>query len=141
MPSLPQSLLEEINSTSQHSRRKKSRKLSRKEFRKQARSEAKSRRAEHFANTRQPLKRPLEEKPNADGPVQKKFKVEQPAEKTRTVSTKTPRSQTELDEDAYIAYLESKLGYSKGKRSKADDELDGKSTRKTIRFLTIYRPT
>ena len=40
-----------------------------------------------------------------------------------------PRSQTEREDDAYIAYLESKLGYSKGgkakKQAKEDDGLDG----------------
>lgn len=44
-------------------------------------------------------------------------------------STSAPRTRKEKEEDEYIAYLESKLGYPKGgskKKTKDEDGLDGK---------------
>ena len=43
------------------------------------------------------------------------------------ISAAAPRTQKEKEEDAYITYLESKLGYgkSKGKKARHDDGLDG----------------
>jgi hypothetical protein len=47
--------------------------------------------------------------------------------KDATQVLRNPRSQVEREEDAYIAYLEAKLGYNRGKASSgnADDGLDG----------------
>ncbi|KAJ3851577.1 hypothetical protein EV368DRAFT_74510 [Lentinula lateritia] len=49
------------------------------------------------------------------------------SKQSKSVSLETPiRTQQETKEDAYIAYLEAKLGYSKGKKAKRlDDGLDG----------------
>ena len=43
------------------------------------------------------------------------------------VASRTPRSREEVEEDAYIAYIEAKLGYSKGKQRSKEDEVDGLS--------------
>ncbi|KAJ3808183.1 hypothetical protein F5876DRAFT_90169 [Lentinula aff. lateritia] len=51
------------------------------------------------------------------------------SKQSKSVSLETPiRTQQETKEDAYIAYLEAKLGYSKGKKAKRlDDGLDDES--------------
>jgi nucleolar MIF4G domain-containing protein 1 len=47
------------------------------------------------------------------------------AKPLKEVSSKGPRSREEEEEDAYIAYLESKLGYSGGSSRRKDDDMDG----------------
>jgi len=49
---------------------------------------------------------------------------------------KPKRTQKEKEEDAYIEYLESKLGYKKGKSIKYDDGLDGMSTFSVLFYVT-----
>ena len=41
------------------------------------------------------------------------------------VASRIPRTREETEEDAYIAYLEAKLGYSKGTKRRTGDEDDG----------------
>ncbi|KAF5367452.1 hypothetical protein D9758_003658 [Tetrapyrgos nigripes] len=161
---LPQSLLEEITSSSNdsHRRHRSKHQLSRKEARKQEREESKHRRAEYFSKK---SKRPAETEHDAS-PQRKKIKLESPEsgknqtqakpfKKTETASpghqsqgsnsvlegkkpvkqtaleklvfkasSKPKRTQQEKEEDAYIEYLEAKLGHKKGKSSKYDDGLD-----------------
>jgi hypothetical protein len=45
------------------------------------------------------------------------------------------KSQRDKDEDAYIAYLESKLGYKPGHKSSVDDGLDGAQSLTVSTFL------
>jgi nucleolar MIF4G domain-containing protein 1 len=45
--------------------------------------------------------------------------------KPRQVASTGPRSREEEEEDAYIAYLESKLGYTGGGSRRKDDDMDG----------------
>jgi nucleolar MIF4G domain-containing protein 1 len=47
------------------------------------------------------------------------------ARSLKDVPSKGPRSREEEEEDAYIAYLESKLGYSGGGSRRKDDDMDG----------------
>ncbi|KAJ3536451.1 hypothetical protein NM688_g6834 [Phlebia brevispora] len=173
-PSLPRSLLEELEG----SERAPVEKLSRKDARKQERNEKKQRKANFFAHTTTAGKRHAEEE-HIDSPTRKKVKlsseaqrsppsvkvakniaaapsvahrektsvkghekhVSKPSEassskpKRRTALQKLAertgvpsshsavlpkgRTQVETEEDAYIAYLEKKLGWSKGgKRTK-----------------------
>jgi nucleolar MIF4G domain-containing protein 1 len=59
--------------------------------------------------------------------------VKRPVNKTaleKLISKSNPnsrRTQREKEEDAYIKYLETKLGYKNGKSAKVDDGLDGMS--------------
>ncbi|KAJ3878247.1 hypothetical protein F5051DRAFT_488805 [Lentinula edodes] len=57
------------------------------------------------------------------------------SKQSKSLSLTTPiRTQQEKKEDAYIAYLEAKLGYSKGKKAKRlDDGLDGTSLPSVLR--------
>lgn len=57
------------------------------------------------------------------------------SKQSKSLSLTTPiRTQQEKKEDAYIAYLEAKLGYSKGKKAKRlDDGLDGMSLPSVLR--------
>ncbi|KAG2154054.1 hypothetical protein DEU56DRAFT_952103, partial [Suillus clintonianus] len=47
------------------------------------------------------------------------------ATKPRKVASTGPRNREEEEEDAYIAYLESKLGYAGGSSRRKDDDMDG----------------
>ncbi|KAG2146159.1 uncharacterized protein EDB93DRAFT_1086687 [Suillus bovinus] len=51
--------------------------------------------------------------------------VNKSAAKPRKVASTHPRSREEEEEDAYIAYLESKLGYAGGGSRRKDDDMDG----------------
>lgn len=56
-----------------------------------------------------------------------------------TIQAPTVQTRKEEEEDSYIAYLESKLGYAKGKKKKIveDDGLNGKSKDTFCRTLVI----
>jgi nucleolar MIF4G domain-containing protein 1 len=45
--------------------------------------------------------------------------------KPRKLASTGPRNREEEEEDAYIAYLESKLGYAGGGSRRKDDAMDG----------------
>ena len=45
--------------------------------------------------------------------------------KTPKAASRTPRTREEAEEDAYITYLEARLGYSKGSKRNQGDEADG----------------
>jgi nucleolar MIF4G domain-containing protein 1 len=126
--------------------------LSRKEARKQGRASQKFKRAQYFSNSTHPRngKRVAEEE-HEESPQRKRNKLDQPKplEEKRVTKVQTSQSKAEgneassfnsekigkplvqektkreQDDDAYIAYLESKLGYSKGKKTKMGDGLDG----------------
>ncbi|KAF9648687.1 hypothetical protein BDM02DRAFT_3155622 [Thelephora ganbajun] len=155
---LPRVLLEEISSsTPAHSgiqrtgllRRSKGR-LSRKDNRRLERIESKKRRAEYHATKQhQQYKRPAREE-HEDVPVAKKPRVSAPPPEAKVSNPKPkkriplqkiigdspdysslPRTQEEGKEDAYIRYLEGKLGWTKdGTKTStygsglADDGLD-----------------
>ncbi|KAG1841679.1 hypothetical protein DFJ58DRAFT_71359 [Suillus subalutaceus] len=51
--------------------------------------------------------------------------VNKSAAKPRKVASTGPRGREEEEEDAYIAYLESKLGYTGGGSRRKDDDMDG----------------
>ena len=115
-----------------HSHQKKTsrQKVSRKESRKQERVEQKKRKAEFFSVTPSCSKpRTVEPEEHFDSPKRKKPKsVRSQAATVDDAPLPLPsRSQREEDEDSYIAYLESKLGYKSGKRAKGipEDGLDG----------------
>jgi len=128
--------------------------LSRKDNRKLERIESKKRNAEHRATKqRQQHKRPAQEE-HKDVPVAKKPRVSALPPETRTLNPKSkketplqnlvgnssdhsglPATQEEDKEDAYIRYLEGKLGWKKnGTKTSAygsglaDDGLDGTHT-------------
>ncbi|OJT11465.1 Suppressor of glycerol defect protein 1 [Trametes pubescens] len=170
-PSLPQSLLEELNGESssahKHGKRKGGRQLPRKEARKLERESRKQRKADHFsaAHTAKPQTngKRRADTDHAESPQRKKPKVEvaQPAtarptpsaapqkdarkemngaDKTKKAKPKTAleklaersevprgtkakakvlpapilRDSRDEEDDAYIAYLEKKLGWTKG---------------------------
>lgn len=124
--------------------RRRGRQLSRKESRKQERVENKQKRAQYFAQASAPApaKRPAPTQ-HQESPKHKKPKLEQPppapvqassskpksVEKKIVKSKKTlvapPKSQKEIEDDKYIAYLEAKLGYASGKGKKKQSEDDG----------------
>ncbi|KAF7970077.1 hypothetical protein HWV62_25056 [Athelia sp. TMB] len=165
-PSLPQTLLDQIDESSKNTQGKKNGKnrhqLSRKDARKQDREDKKKRKADFFSA---PPKANLVKRPapteHTESPQRKKTKLSgaepirppapalptqvKPALKktlTSVTSAKPPkprtaleklasrsdapslprssRSQKEREEDAYIAYLESKLG--RGKKTAEDDD-------------------
>jgi nucleolar MIF4G domain-containing protein 1 len=128
-------------------------KLSRKDARKQQRVEQKQRKAQFFSAAPSSRKRSAEDE-HADSPKRKKaragsaivpepFSSSQPLAKPKKktasadsvappnlsskISNRPARSQREKDEDAYITYLESKLGCKPGKKFKGtgSDGLDG----------------
>ncbi|KAF9050784.1 hypothetical protein BDZ89DRAFT_977686 [Hymenopellis radicata] len=139
---LPSSLLEEINGLPEGGNRSTRRKgkpvLSRKDARKQDRDQRKQRKAQFFAGTKR-----LVDDEHEEAPKPKKVKLDlpkpTPAATTKVPSndqrkakkpsaleklasgSRLPPTQRETDDDRYIAYLESKLGYGKGKKI-ADDE-------------------
>lgn len=51
--------------------------------------------------------------------------VNKSATKPSKVASKGPRTREEEEEEAYIAYLESKLGYTGGGSRRKDDDMDG----------------
>ncbi|KAJ7285115.1 hypothetical protein C8J57DRAFT_1290481 [Mycena rebaudengoi] len=150
---LPQTLVERIGDSTGNDEvepRKKwtnNKKVSRKESRKQERSGRKQRKAEFFSAPQNTAKREAEEE-HADSPQRKKVKLAtepagpQPAAPVKAAvnpelkrklvrrpdpssSTLPPRSQKDKEEDAYMAYLESKLGYTKGGKQTKPREDDG----------------
>jgi nucleolar MIF4G domain-containing protein 1 len=140
--------------------------LSRKEARKQERANQKLKRAQHFSNGSRLLngKRVAEEE-HEESPQRKRSRLDpsKPLEVKRVTKVQTSRSKAEgnkvsssnvekigkppvqektkreQDEDAYIAYLESQLGYSKGKKTQIGDGLDGAhfSNMLAKRFITV----
>ncbi|KAK0193837.1 hypothetical protein F5146DRAFT_1101683 [Armillaria mellea] len=140
---LPASILEQINGTAasenDEPRRRKHSKptLSRKEARKQERYTKKHNKARNpfmtLPNTRNPDSKPI---PNPakivvnNAPISTE-KISKPSKKPRTplerlVNAKSrPRTSKEMEEDRYIAYLESKLGSKAKRKSSEDDGLDG----------------
>lgn len=141
---LPSSLLEEINGLPEggnlSSRRKGKSGLSRKDVRKQDRNQRKQRKAQFFAGTKRLVDDEHEEAPkpkklkldlpkttpaaNTKIPSNDQRKAKKPSALERLASgSRLPSSQRETEDDRYIAYLESKLGYGKGK--KMADEEDG----------------
>ncbi|KAF8440443.1 hypothetical protein L210DRAFT_2155913 [Boletus edulis BED1] len=155
-PSLPRSILDYIDhqdSGNPHHHKLKNTHLSRKGTRKQEKIDRKKRRADHVAT--RPSK--LVDGPDAKRrkTVHEQDHVER-SQKTRThgpsikstprltalgklalqstrtapkPASHTPRSREEADEDARIAYLEGKLGYSKGGRRNTVDDADGLGAR------------
>ncbi|KAG1821658.1 uncharacterized protein BJ212DRAFT_1445192 [Suillus subaureus] len=125
---------------------------SRKDARKQERTDRKKRKADHFIHNAHSAKRKIEEE-HVNSPQRKRMKTAQEPEephtttesvqkqklkttalerlvnksaaKPRKVASTGPRSREEEDEDAYIAYLESKLGYAGGGSRRKDDDMDG----------------
>jgi nucleolar MIF4G domain-containing protein 1 len=57
------------------------------------------------------------------------------AKPRKEVASKGPRAREEEEEDAYIAYLESKLGYSGGNSRRKDDDMDGLGGAPSLRLL------
>ncbi|KAJ7593311.1 hypothetical protein C8J56DRAFT_495127 [Mycena floridula] len=134
---LPQSLREQIDAdnTPHHGTRKRQHKVSRKESRKQERAGQKQRKAQFFSVG---VKRPAVAEEHHESPTRKKVKLDpepvlsapvQPPKPKKAPAkpalsaprlAKPPEKPTE--EDAYITYLESKLGYSKGKGKKTEDD-------------------
>ncbi|KAG2128063.1 hypothetical protein BD769DRAFT_1667627 [Suillus cothurnatus] len=127
---------------------------SRKDARKQERTDRKKRKADHFIHNAHSTKRKVEEE-HVSSPQRKRMKTSQEPEgphtttesvqkqkqkpkttaleklvnksvvKPRQVASTGPRSREEDEEDAYIAYLESKLGYTGGGSRRKDDDMDG----------------
>jgi len=124
----------------------------RKATRKQERALRKQKKAQHFLHPRNTsshanLKRNASGGEHDDSPKSKKIKVDgDGVSRTNETSLKQPlkgktksdskgkfsahippevRSKVEDDEDAYIAYLESKLGLKKTQRASEDDGMDG----------------
>ena len=63
--------------------------------------------------------------------------------KPRNIASKDPRTREEEDEDAYITYLESKLGYAGGGSRRKDDDMDGLGGALSLHLLlenTSHRP-
>ncbi|KAK0500414.1 hypothetical protein EDD18DRAFT_827491 [Armillaria luteobubalina] len=151
---LPASILEQINGTAENDepRRRKHSKptLSRKESRKQERNAKKHNKAFHVSGGPRAPKRPAEE-PLHDSSKHKKPRLEPIPNPAKTAMTKAPvstekaskllkkprtpleklvntkfqpRTSKEMEEDRYIAYLESKLGSKNKRKSSEDDGLD-----------------
>ncbi|KAK0223272.1 hypothetical protein IW262DRAFT_1458274 [Armillaria fumosa] len=151
---LPATILEQINGTAEndepHRRKHSKPTLSRKEARKQERYTKKHNKAVHFSGGPRTPKRPAEE-PLHDSSKHKKPRLEsipnpaktavtkapistekasKPSKKPRTPLEKLsnakfqPRTSKEIEEDRYIAYLESKLGSKNKRKSSEDDGLD-----------------
>ncbi|KAG5635726.1 hypothetical protein H0H81_010304 [Sphagnurus paluster] len=151
---LPQALKDELEESTSNdhprSRLYSRPKVSRKEARKEQRLNRKKQKAEHFSSSSVHNKRPAEED-HAESPIRKKIKHDDtplqpgstlvkpsvtPSEKKKNAPTKleklTPKTTTPRvlnrradEEDAYIAYLETKLGYAKGGKKKKSTEDDG----------------
>jgi nucleolar MIF4G domain-containing protein 1 len=81
------------------------------------------------ANSSRPIPLAREAKAKKLKPsTQPKTALEKLVRGSNLILKSSPRSQKEKDEDAYIAYLESKLGYAEGskrKKGSEDDGLDG----------------
>ncbi|KAF8907299.1 hypothetical protein CPB84DRAFT_1844000 [Gymnopilus junonius] len=152
-PKLPRSLQEQIEEFNGHSRPRTSRLPSRKKARKLERTAQKQRKATYFLHTSDNKKRPAEEE-HSQSPQRKKSRLDNfencphpfivcsnPSAKRTKPSTKSATSDklqkvspvpkvkpvAEEEEDAYIAYLESKLGVGKAKKKLKgldDDGLD-----------------
>ncbi|KAG1835070.1 hypothetical protein EV424DRAFT_1358792 [Suillus variegatus] len=69
-----------------------------------------------------PHPRPEEPHTTTESVPKQKFKT---TALERTLASTGPRSREEEEEDAYIAYLESKLGYAGGDSRRKDDDMDG----------------
>ncbi|KAF7312428.1 MIF4G/MA4-domain-containing protein [Mycena indigotica] len=106
-----------------------------KQQRKQERQGAKQRKAQFFSAASQQAqtapkqqqsatksKRPSDDAEHADSPPKKKARVEPEHPVPVVASSHVPKSQKEKEEDAYIAYLEGKLGYDKKKKGKKEDD-------------------
>jgi nucleolar MIF4G domain-containing protein 1 len=147
--------------------------ISRKDARRLERTQIKRRKADFFSATSSAPKRRAPEE-HAESPKRKKAKtanvspvrkshasstppqipIQKPARKSHTEGrssrkfkksvTFPGKSQRDEDEDAYIAYLESKLGYKPGHKSSVGDGLDGAqvcldiSVRSFICVVQIY---
>lgn len=79
-----------------------------------------------------PHPRPEEPHTTTESVPKQKFKttalerlVNKSVAKSHKVASTGPRSREEEEEDAYIAYLESKLGYAGGDSRRKDDDMDG----------------
>ncbi|KAG6896315.1 hypothetical protein C0992_009105 [Termitomyces sp. T32_za158] len=150
---LPQTLREELEGVSgnDHPRSKyPSRpKVSRREARKEQRQNRKKNKAEYFSGNAH--KRHAEQEEHHESPQRKKAKLVQPDVAPKHATKTTPEAKAikvkdrpvekvpkpvapvldprRHEDDAYITYLEGKLGYTKGTKRKKpaeDDGLDGK---------------
>ncbi|KAG6862500.1 hypothetical protein C0995_000047 [Termitomyces sp. Mi166 len=164
---LPQTLREELEGSvgNDHPRtRYPSRpKISRKEARKEQRQNRKKNKAEYFSAGNAYNKRSAEQEEHDASPQRKKAKLDQPDVPKPVPETKPPTVKKKPiekvapqpvapripdrrrdEDDAYIAYLETKLGYTKGTKRKKpaeDDGLDGKSFPDLLDFAdTLVNP-
>jgi hypothetical protein len=72
------------------------------------------------ASSKRPTRRPEKQKPSSQAEPAKRLPREE-----RSVPVHKQTSQVDVDEDAYIAYLESKLAYKGGRKIKGKSEVDG----------------
>ncbi|KAK2463428.1 hypothetical protein APHAL10511_004514 [Amanita phalloides] len=145
---LPESLLQEIKVTDAGKRDRRRPYASRKEMRKQQRLDRKMRKGQFYGAKKRPAREEQSESPQRKRAKQEGY---QPDNKTSTTSMPsklhektTPnsgdsnkiirpahvpkaKSRAEEEEEAYIAHLESKLGYSSRSKKKRRSEDDGLS--------------